>query len=261
VENNAQIIGSVALIALAIVSHFLFNPDDWGAIVGMGKLRQFISDAGAWGVASNFASLIFWILSVAQASKKGAASITTFVFLAVSLPLFWIGAYLAWSKARSEVDKARSEVTILTELRIRIIGVPPPQHDQYNSSSEGDLFRVDVFNASPTRSVPNVEVKLIDIQPSVAEVRLPLPLVPMHERQNRSVFQLDPQDHRLVDVVYNRSDEQGIRIHHNVSGVLNLLPSGVYVLTVQATGTNVPVERKRLRVWDTDGMLHCEMLP
>ncbi len=63
----------------------------------MRKIWLFVSDAGGWGVASNTASLVLYVLGIISASKHGA-SITAFVVVAVSVPLFWVGAYFAWNK-------------------------------------------------------------------------------------------------------------------------------------------------------------------
>jgi hypothetical protein len=63
----------------------------------MRKIWLFVSDAGGWAVASNTASLVLYVLGIISASKHGA-SITAFVIVAVSVPLFWIGAFIAWNK-------------------------------------------------------------------------------------------------------------------------------------------------------------------
>ena len=48
-------------------------------------------------MASNTASLLLYVAGLISASKYGA-SITTFVLVAGSVPLFWIGAFIAWKK-------------------------------------------------------------------------------------------------------------------------------------------------------------------
>ena len=48
-------------------------------------------------MASNFASLVFYVLGIIAVSKYGT-SVTAFSFVAVSVPLFWVGAFVAWKK-------------------------------------------------------------------------------------------------------------------------------------------------------------------
>lgn len=69
----------------------------------MERLKEFLFGAGAWAVASDAASFVFFVLSVVSAGKYGA-SLSAFVFLAISLPLFWIGAYSSFSKKANELD-------------------------------------------------------------------------------------------------------------------------------------------------------------
>jgi hypothetical protein len=63
----------------------------------MRKIWLFISDAGGWTVASNAASLVFYVLGLIAVSKYGT-TITVFVMVAISAPLCWAGAYFAWKK-------------------------------------------------------------------------------------------------------------------------------------------------------------------
>jgi heme O synthase-like polyprenyltransferase len=61
-------------------------------------------------VASNTASLVLYVLGIISASKYGT-SITAFVIVALSVPLFWVGAFIAWNKqydGKVEAEKRRS---------------------------------------------------------------------------------------------------------------------------------------------------------
>jgi hypothetical protein len=74
---------------------------------GMRKIWLFVSDAGGWGVASNTASIVLYVIGLISVSKYGA-SITTFSLVAASVPLFWVGAFIAWKKqyeGRLQADK------------------------------------------------------------------------------------------------------------------------------------------------------------
>ena len=59
----------------------------------------------SWGVASNTASIVLYLLGIISASKYGA-SITAFVIVALSVPLFWVGAFIAWKKQHDGRIKA-----------------------------------------------------------------------------------------------------------------------------------------------------------
>lgn len=261
VEKLGQIaLGSIVLFALGVVFHFLHNQEEWKA---MRKLRHFVSDAGAWGVASDFASFIFYVIGIVQASKNGAASVTAFVFVAASVPLFWIGAYLAWDKVKGKVQGSEDQIADLKTAYVKILGVHVPQDNQYTETITGTQHRIDVHNSSTAKSARDVEAKLIRVEPGVSSLRLPVPLAHMHDRSHpqQTKFQLNPEDHKYIDLILNRSDLSGMVICHTVTGIANHLPSGDYVLTVQVTGENIPVECRRFRVWDTDGTMQCEMLP
>lgn len=61
-------------------------------------------------MASNTASLVLYVLGIISASKYGT-SITAFVIVALSVPLFWVGAFIAWNKqydGKVEAEKRRS---------------------------------------------------------------------------------------------------------------------------------------------------------
>jgi hypothetical protein len=75
-----------------------------------GKIWLFVSDAGGWAVASNTTAIVLYVIGLISASKYGA-SITTFIIVAVSVPLFWVGAFIAWNKqyeGRLQAEKKRA---------------------------------------------------------------------------------------------------------------------------------------------------------
>lgn len=175
---------------------------------------------------------------------------------------FWLGvsvlclaAFLAW---REQYRRAQQ----LTARRLKIVGVTPPQNNQYNTEVSGLEYRIEIINESETSSVYDAEVKLVRIEPDVPELRLPVPLEQMHDRgtPRKNSFNLNPQDHKYIDLALTRTDLTGICICHTVPGVQAVIPRGAYVLTVSATGDNAIGDTKRFRVWNTDGTLHCEMV-
>lgn len=69
----------------------------------MRQLKEFILDSGGWGVASEFAALCFFGVGVWEHVHDKPVS--GFVFVCVAVPLFWAGAFFAWSKKHSQVEE------------------------------------------------------------------------------------------------------------------------------------------------------------
>jgi hypothetical protein len=94
----------------------------------MRKWKEFKFDAGAWGVASELASVVLYLLGIATVTKWGA-SVGTLAMIAGSVPLFWLGAYFAWSKKTAELEaeksrNSRSEIVgRIEEANVRMTGV------------------------------------------------------------------------------------------------------------------------------------------
>jgi hypothetical protein len=71
------------------------------------KVKEFTVGAGGWAVASELASLVFFLMSIVSASRY-TAFLSAYVFLVISVPLFWIGAFIAWNKKATELDAEKS---------------------------------------------------------------------------------------------------------------------------------------------------------
>jgi hypothetical protein len=93
----------------------------------MDSLVEFLRDSGGWGVASEVAALFTYGIGLWEHSHD--RPIPAFVLLTISVPLFWIGAYVAWSKKR------RDNVTLRTRLKSR--------NPDLNLSIEGLLYQYD----------------------------------------------------------------------------------------------------------------------
>jgi len=74
------------------------------------KLKEFIWDAGAWGVASELASLVLYILGIVTVTKWGI-TFGTGCMLFGTIPLFWLGAFAAWNKKATELEKQKDRST------------------------------------------------------------------------------------------------------------------------------------------------------
>jgi hypothetical protein len=69
----------------------------------MREISKFVMASGRWGVASEIAAFIVFLIGIWEHFRD--KSLTAFVFISISIPLFWIGAYLAWSKERYKLDE------------------------------------------------------------------------------------------------------------------------------------------------------------
>jgi hypothetical protein len=71
------------------------------------KLKEFIRDAGAWGVASELASLVLYILGIVTVTKWGI-TFGTVLMLVGTVPLFWMGAFAAWNRKATELETEKN---------------------------------------------------------------------------------------------------------------------------------------------------------
>lgn len=71
------------------------------------KMWEFVCDAGRWGMTSTLAALVAFVSSIYE-HVQGKA-IPAYVLIAISVPLFWFGAYMAWSKKRHELEEERAK--------------------------------------------------------------------------------------------------------------------------------------------------------
>jgi hypothetical protein len=69
----------------------------------MSPLFNFLKDSGGWGVASVVAAFLFFGISLWERAHD--KTVSAFVFLCLSVPLFWIGSLVAWNKKRKEVAR------------------------------------------------------------------------------------------------------------------------------------------------------------
>jgi hypothetical protein len=65
------------------------------------NIPEFVRDAGAWGIASVSTAAIFFLIGLWEHSRD--KSVPAFWFVCLTLPLFWIGAYVAWFKKQKMV--------------------------------------------------------------------------------------------------------------------------------------------------------------
>lgn len=67
----------------------------------MDSLLEFVRDSGGWGVASELTALAVFLIGLWEHFHD--KTIAPFVLIAISVPLFWAGAFVAWNKKRRDV--------------------------------------------------------------------------------------------------------------------------------------------------------------
>lgn len=73
----------------------------------MYRLTKFLISSGRWGVASEIAAAATFVIGLVDHAKDRPLS--GFIFVCLSVPLFWIGAYLAWLKTQEHVERMEGE--------------------------------------------------------------------------------------------------------------------------------------------------------
>jgi hypothetical protein len=128
----------------------------------MRHFSEFVVDSGRWGVVSATAAFLAFIVGLWERFRDRPVS--GFVFVGLSVPLFWFGAYLAWDKKRKELqdyaDTAKAPLIYVDFLRsgIHEIGF------RLKVLSHGPIHRVSFC----VPSVDGFKVRF-DVIPSVIE--------------------------------------------------------------------------------------------
>ncbi len=82
------------------------------------NIKEFVVDAAGWGVTSMLAALVS--LGIAVWEHSHDKPVSSFLFVCLSVPLFWIGSYVAWAKKKraleTETDKSEAAPDIHVEL-------------------------------------------------------------------------------------------------------------------------------------------------
>jgi hypothetical protein len=80
---------------------------------------EFILDAGWWGMSSEAAAIVAYVFAIYEHSKE--KPLTGWVFLVLSVILFWLGSFLAWSHKNNAEKVLQSRVE---QLEKRVMDVP-----------------------------------------------------------------------------------------------------------------------------------------
>jgi len=138
----------------------------------MQEVREFIADAGGWGVASSFAAAFFLAIGIWEHAQN--KSVASFTLVVLSVPLFWIGAYIAWRKKRHELaqeisKRVRPELT----ASFHVLGSPLVTMLRLHNSSPSAAVNIEVEDVhyggkvlrfSPPPTITNAIGALIDCE-------------------------------------------------------------------------------------------------
>jgi hypothetical protein len=185
--------------------------------------------------------------------------LSAFVFVALSVPLFWFGACRAWLKECLKLDPK--------------LTIGDAAYYTHNSPGLTHCYRLPIGNRSEVQTIKKVGVQLIDIQPKPEYypwgASLPLQwkdsLKPQGSTERferyRDVRAGNPEE---VDFVQAMQGASTITVNHSVDRISEHtipLPQTNYRMTVEAKGEDVPPERAVFEVWMNEhGVLQCVSL-
>lgn len=158
------------------------------------NLREFVTDAGGWGVASALAAAVSFGVSIWDHLHDKPAS--SLVFVCLTVPLFWIGSYIAWVRKKRELEHERS-LHGGPEISFSWGAVPP-------TNRRKTLF------LENTGSIDAYEVKISDIGLNKAHCAARFPIIPRCSKNSREALNFElirdsvPPNHRdeIEMVVY-----------------------------------------------------------
>jgi hypothetical protein len=81
----------------------------------MDWLTKFVRDSGGWGLTSEIAAFVLFGFAVWEHTQD--KPVTAFAMLAISVPLFWAGALVAWKKEFDAVEHYRKIFSTMPRLR------------------------------------------------------------------------------------------------------------------------------------------------
>jgi len=157
-----------------------------------------------------------------------------------------------WNAIRKEKEELEQRL----EPKLAIVsGTSHPFVQRWAGGITGEMmcrtFRVCVKNISDGTTVHEVKVALVEADPPLEFVPIPLHL--MHAKPisdyipSKTTFDLDPKGEQYVDVFWCFEDpnESRIGITCAMRGIRDIIPKRRYALTIQATGRDVPDCKER----------------
>lgn len=109
------------------------------------------------------------------------------------------------------------------------------------------LFRVGVRN-SGLKTVAALKVQISDVKPRPEGLFIPVLLPAMHDRADVKMTELHPNKEPWYFDVVDQLVDGTIRIVHTVQAVEQVIPPDQYIVTIDASGRDVPSVSKRFVV-------------
>lgn len=168
------------------------------------------------------------------------------------LLIFIITPARMWKTAQREKEELQQRL----EPKLAIVsGTGHPFVQRLDGGIAGEImyrtFRVCVKNISDGATVHNVKVALVEADPPILFVPIPLHL--MHDNPTsdqvpfKTTFDLDPRGEKYVDVFWCSEDPSSSEISITCAArrVRRAVPKRHYALTIQVTGQDVPDCKER----------------
>jgi hypothetical protein len=70
------------------------------------NIKEFVIDAAGWGVASVLAAFVS--VDIGTWEHFHDKPVSSYILLSLSVPLFWAGSFVAWSKKHHALDHEKS---------------------------------------------------------------------------------------------------------------------------------------------------------
>jgi hypothetical protein len=81
----------------------------------MWRFIQFLKDSGGWGLTSTLATLFVYLIGLYEHFQGN--TIAASILLALTVPLFWIGAYISWSKKDDELNELKKQLQEFPKIK------------------------------------------------------------------------------------------------------------------------------------------------
>jgi hypothetical protein len=190
--------------------------------------------------------------TISQWAGISCALFMVYVLLAVIeffLKLLVVAPMRVHREAQAENEQLRKELKDLLKPSLEILFEPNyPYDDQRRrgptQNEDYRLFRIGVRN-NGIKTVTGLKVQISDVKPRPERLFTPLLLPAMHDRPNQTVTELNPNDAPwYFDVVDQRANGE-ICIAHTVQGIERLISPRKYILTINASGCDVPAKSRQ----------------
>lgn len=174
-------------------------------------------------------------------------------FVWLMMLIFVITPARMWNAIRKEKEELQQRL----EPKLAIVsGTGHPFFQRWRGGAfvvdmMHQTFRVCVKNISDGATVHDVKVALVEADPPILFVPIPLHLMHDNPRSGqlpfKTTFDLDPMGEKYVDVFWCLEDPNAptITITCAARGIDDRVPKRHYALTIQATGQDVPDCKER----------------